>query len=142
MSQDTENVLIFAALLCFILLSAFVGCVSVPQSYPRGDLAHQILHVRTGLGLSSRTVVDVVRYDLADQGMRKQFGDLGFVCKLGGRRFEVCPDQPGFCRYTYSGFWPFRSQHVEYVAQVEEQRLVQAGTVCFSKRVYDYDSIN
>ncbi len=146
MSQEAKDWLIILSwLLVFAALVAFFGCAE--QQYPRGDLAHQILHVRTGAGLSSRiscvecTEPATVRYDLADQGIRTQLEELGFVCKLGGRRFEVCPDRPGFCRYHYDGFWPFRDRVTEYVAITEELRLIQAHTVCFSKRYYDYDSV-
>ena len=40
----------------------------------------------------------VVIYDMADQKVRETLNKLKFLCKVGGERYHICQDKPGFCR--------------------------------------------
>lgn len=42
--------------------------------------------------------VSIRQYDLKDVTFRKKLIEFDFACSIGGKRYRICPDRPGFCR--------------------------------------------
>ena len=42
--------------------------------------------------------VSIRQYDIRDEALRKKLIEFGFACSVGGKRYRICPDRPGFCR--------------------------------------------
>lgn len=142
----------YAFLLLMMLLS---GCSTAPERIMRHELLEQILTPRKGAkGLTNRACDEweegkgcktwgVRDYDLNDPAIRKQLNDLGFLCQVGGRRFKVCLDKPGFCRISWDekrdcflgicGSARRVNRKVEYVPVEPYQALLDAKVRCASR---------
>jgi hypothetical protein len=126
--------------------------------HPRHPLSEQILKPRVGFkGLTNRAceVFDKARGEcleykieerlLEDAEFRNTANMLGFICLIGGRRFKICEDKPGFCRHTYKrncflGICGKRDKLEEYIPVERYQFLLDANTRCFDKdmlSIYD-----
>lgn len=96
-------------LLISLILS--VSC-STTKTYHHSDLANQKLSPRTGYEghLTNRICKEkktlggecikwsVKKYDINDPAIRKQLNDFRIACRIGGKRFRVALDRPGFIR--------------------------------------------
>jgi hypothetical protein len=148
---DREIVLGFWVIIAAIMIF-FIGQGCVSQGSPRSEVSHQIMKPRDGYkGLTNQICLqykfaggcekyDVVEYDLNDAKVRSDLISFGFVCKIAGRRFKIDPDQAGFARYEAKrACWLFCKKKVEIVERVPVSNykyLIDAGTVCYSERVY------
>lgn len=128
-------------ILLLLSLVVVVGCESTPKKYPSHELQSQILKLRDGK-LSNKSDSGIVKYDLSDETFRKKLNDFGFRCKIGGRRFKICLDKPGFCRhsteiYKCGLFNLFRCTNrlEEYIAE-GESKLDGSNLRCFSSSTY------
>lgn len=143
--------------LCTLLSLLLFSCSS-PRLYPQGSLGDQILvarHHHEGK-LTNRVCTkykgetciedSVIEYDLSSSVFREEARKLNFVCKVGGRQYKICPDQPGFCRTTYQKNWFQKivgggKKNVEYLSGSPTQTLIDLHIRCFSETQYDWDSI-
>lgn len=83
--------------ICILLLS-FLSCMTPrPEYYARNPIEKEILRARNGK-LSNLSSEGLITYDLADAQIRHTLALSRFICSVGGRRYRVCPDQPGLCR--------------------------------------------
>ena len=144
------------ALLSFVIS----GCAG-PKIYTAHPLVDQILKPRTGVegNLTNRTCSkydgdrcaqeNIQAYNLSDPVFRKTVNDLKFLCNIGGRRFKVCLDKPGFCRFssdTYKcGFLHlFKCSgelEEEYLPAEPYQFLLDAKVRCFNKETYPFEGL-
>lgn len=135
-----------------LMITAFVLSACSTEVYPRHALVEQILKPRAGhKGLTNRVCLEysgdtcvrdeIVEYFLTDSQFRKTAADLGFVCKVGEKRYKICRDEPGFCRTTYrkQGFLGLRKEKVvEFLPVDNYDFLIAAKTRCFQKDRYNF----
>lgn len=139
-------------------LLMLAACAGVPDFVPRHVFIDQILTPRRGMvGLTNRACsgadekgackgFDIVEYKLDDEQTRKDFNTLGFICNIGGRRFKVCMDKPGFCRISYKkkctlGIVCHTKLLEEYLPVADYEFLLKAKTRCFQKDTYPFDTM-
>lgn len=140
-------------LLLLLLLSS---CSFNSQIYTPNPLASEILTPRPGHDgkLTNRTcsaysgetcvTEKIVDYDLSDPTFRSTANTLNFICKIGGKRYKVCKDQPGFCRMTYHQnctlgiFCGPNRETVEFLPIMPYQTILNLGVKCFSQSKYDF----
>lgn len=130
-------------------LAALTGCSST--EYKHTDLVNQIVRFRPGYaGLTHRICSkkkwngdcenwDIIEYSIRGQAGRMRFVELGFICIVGGRRFKIDPDWPQLARYGVKDngwFQPKTREIVETMDYKDVQKLVDAGTYCYSERTY------
>jgi len=110
----------------------------------------QILKPRAGhKGLTNRACLawndeneclkyEIQEYLLEDAEFRETVNSFDFICSIGGRRFKVCKDKPGFCRITYTdcGIFCRRKRHEEYIPAEKYDFLLAANTRCMNKEEY------
>jgi len=118
-------------------------------------LAKQRLIPRPGyVGLTNQVCLEwdsekclktsVKHYDVRDAEVRKTLISFGFACRIGGKRFRICDDQPGFCRQE-SGCLEWKKKLItrktycakegivksDYLDAVEKQQyLIDGATEC------------
>lgn len=127
-----------------IILSLFIlGCVTI---FPRNPLSDQVLRVRTAYPGKLTNMQcseykhnecvkpNIIAYDMSDEKQRAQLIDFNFKCKIAGKRFRICRDRPGFCRWTlecekHMLFWCKKYKEI-YIPASEHAYLMQAKTVC------------
>lgn len=132
-----------------------VGCTTAPVIYPEHPLVDQILKVRAGHDgkLTNRTVpapdaqglvVPIIKdYPLDDPEFRKTVNELGFICNIGGKRFKICTDKPGFCRFSHAkkcflGLLCRDGELLEEYLPVEKYGfLLDANARCAKREKYD-----
>lgn len=145
---NSLSMLVSKSLFCIFLSSLSLSCSSAPKVYPRHELVEQILKPRPGYkGLTNRVcssvndkkecVYTVTDYDLFDVNFRKNANTFNFTCNIGGKRYKVCQDKPGFCHFTYKGLWPFRKKIEDYLPITNYDFLLSAKTVCANEKLYD-----
>lgn len=136
-----------------------LGCAG-PQIFPAHPLVDQILKPRVGHDgkLTNRTCLKIekdkcveekiVDYEIADPVFRKTANDFHFLCNIAGRRFKLCLDKPGFCRFsseTYRcGFLKLGkcSKRIEEYLPAEPYKyLIDAKVRCFKKETYPFDGV-
>ena len=139
-------------------MAGFWGCpIPAPKVWPENALINQILRVRSGHP-SSLTNGRCVSYkqnektkhwecedfrinthSLADQAVRERLNELGFICSIGKKRFKVCMDKPGFCRFKTKSTWLGLKKELileEYIDAAERhQYLLDAATKCVSSKI-------
>ncbi len=144
------------ALLSLIIAS---GCAGM-KIYPAHPLVDEILKPRAGFDgkLTNRTcglydkgacvVEKIATYDLTDSVFRKTVNDLKFICSVGGRRFKVCLDKPGFCRFSsetykcgFLGLARCSKRIEEYLPADPYQFLIDAKVKCFNKENYPFEGL-
>ena len=140
----------------------FVGLTVLhcATSYPEKDLVSQILRARAEFpGYLTNTSCEkyvgdeckggykLSSYDLKDPVVREKLVRLDFICSVGGRRFKIDPDKPGFVRLNQiekCARWDVL--HV-FCQRVVEQEflgiepwdfLVDADVRCFQKNRYPF----
>lgn len=121
--------------------------------YNRNQLVEQVLTARPGKPVLSNSAFvkgekdvwhnEIVEYDLADEKLRTNMFAMHFVCSIGGKRYKVCADKPGFCRVSYQGGF-FSKKKVEEYIPIKEQYdfIVQARTTCFSELKRELDGMD
>lgn len=139
--------------LCLLLLAAS-SCAS--NVVLRHQLYEQILRPRVGhKGLTNRACdrqkdgkcleITVKEYLFEDPAFRQTANELEFICKVGGKRYKICQDKPGLCRITYEkncNLFGCKSTRLEsYLPGSRYQFLLDAKTVCFSRKSYDWGAI-
>lgn len=88
---------------------------------------------------------DVDIYDMNDEAFREKANTLDFICNIGGRRFKICKDKPGFCRRTFKKkcWWKFcrkrKLRNEEYIPVEPYQFLLDANVKCFNKDRYPFE---
>jgi len=143
------------------LLSVVVtgGCAGV-EIYPAHSLVDQIIMPRAGYDgkLTNRTCgaykdgkcsdEKIQTYDLSDALFRKTANDLKFLCNVGGRRFKICMDKPGFCRFSsetykcgFLGLAKCSKQIEEYLPASPYQFLLDAKVKCSNKENYPFEGL-
>lgn len=129
-----------------ILLTLFIGC-STREPLPPNPLYNQILKVRNGHdGLTNSYCekykgnkcesLKIVTYSLKDPKMRYRLGvELGFICYIAGKRYKVCYDKEGFCRFTYErSNLVFKKLVEKYIPLHPLEYHIQANTKCYSNK--------
>ena len=84
-----------------------------------------------------------MNYDLGDPVFRATVTKLGFVCSVGGKRYHICPDKAGLCRYVGVGCGIFcnRVVEVDFIPATNYAFLLAANTVCFDESVYGWGTV-
>lgn len=127
-----------------------------PPPYPAHPLVDQILKVRPGHEgvLTNRscaandpatgycTQAKIQEYPLADPAFRETANRLNFLCNIGGKRYKICKDKPGFCRIGYlpKCFLVFCQQEeveLDYLPVGNYQFLLDAAARCANKEEYN-----
>ena len=132
------------------------GC-SEAQIYQQNPLSDQILKPRPGhegkltnracLKFDDDKCVDekIAEYDLKDAEFRDRVNKMNFICNLGGRRFKICKDKPGFCRFyrqkkCFLGICVDDKKLTEEYIPVEPYSFIlDAKTRCFQKDLYPFE---
>lgn len=141
-----------------------VACATAPLLYPAHPLSDQIIKVRAGHEgfLTNRTCgayipgevapekacsdERITRYPLNSPEFRATVNKLNFLCNIGGRRFKICVDKPGFCRFStgpkkcsgFLGLFCKEGERLEEYLPVEQYRfLLDANAKCANKDKYD-----
>jgi hypothetical protein len=138
--------------LLFLLPLTFSACATKPVQYSRPPLAEQVLIVlpgHTGLVSHMRKYDDGdkfhwddVEYDLNDEATRSGLIRLKFACKVNKEPYLIAEHSAALIKvqYTDDCFWPWCKKRVERVIDripfSDYQRLLNAGTVCFSWLAY------
>lgn len=125
----------------FVLLSLF-SCAT-----NHGPLIEQELRFRPGYeGLTHTTCTEfltgdcirqsVLFYDFKNEEHLKRLRAVKLICKVGDRRFYICPDEPALCSNfeeikTFLGV-PYSTKLQSEKLKVPEdlQVLIDAGTYC------------
>lgn len=128
-----------------LVLCLLTNCAS-REALPPNPLYKQILKVRAGHdGLTNsyckkyngNTCEDlhIEVYSLKDPAIRYLIGvELGFVCSIAGKRYKVCYDKEGFCRFHYEKTGLFSKKLVEtYMPLHPLEYHVRADTKCVTK---------
>jgi len=83
------------------------------------------------------TNFDTITYDLKDDNVRNKLVDIGFICDIAGKRYRICREKPGYCRWEIAckhhyWYWMFAcKEHEEtYIPASNHQFLVDAKTEC------------
>lgn len=146
--SDPLELIIYAilAVSIFVIYIGLSGCSTVTQNHR--DLSSQIIFFRdsaTGLGqnriCSQKDIIgrcqewSVKTYDLKDPEVRDTLIKLGFACQIGGKRFKIDPDNPGFARYKEKSclFCSRKSEIVERIPITSSRYIVDAGTYCYTE---------
>lgn len=149
-------------LLAACVILGIVACATVPTIYPEHPLVDEILKVRKGHEglLTNRTcalktdpnaadsspgcqVEHIKDYALSDPEFRQTVNRLNFICNVGGKRYKICLDKPGFCRFSYTqdcflGFICKPAERLEEYLPVEKYGfLLDANVRCAKKEKYD-----
>ncbi len=143
----------------FALHSA-MGCVS-PRVYMPHNLTEKILKPRKGFDgkLTNRyckkydgqkcsdAVIDT--FDINDQKFRLKINKLNFICNISGKRFKICKDKPGFCRFygqkkdCFLFFCKEKPLLQEYLPiKNNYQFLIDANARCFNRTKYPFGGLN
>lgn len=137
-----------------VMLLSGVSCSTTPT--PQHELNDQILKVRKGFegSLTNRACLEydgkkckkdnITVYSLEDQKFRDTVNRLDFICNIGGKRFKVCIDKPGFCRKSSVCAWwdlakLFCEPAWEYIPVSDFQFLIDSRARCFNKNKYSFD---
>ena len=128
-----------------LLLLILIGCSS-RKALPPNALYNQILKVRKGHdGLTNSYCekykgdkcesLKIVEYSLKDPIVRYRLGvELGFVCSISGKRYKICYDKEGFCRFHYERSGIFSYKRVEkFIPLHPLDYHLQANTRCYAK---------
>lgn len=141
--------LVMWALLMLWFAIVLTGCAG--QVNPHAPLFKQIVRMRLGhRGLTHQVCseknwigqcqkMDLIEYDLSSAEIRKQFVELQFICKVGGSRYKIDPDQPRFVRFKRVREWFLAPEKLVVDAQIPitaTDRLVNGGTFCYSEKAY------
>lgn len=133
------------------------SCATAPTLYPAHPLVDQIIKVREGhdgnltnracLAYSGETCTQdkITLYPLASAEFRETANKLDFLCNIGGRRFKICQDKPGFCRISRGpkkctlGIFCKEGDpvEIEYLPVEQYRFLLDANARCASKDKYD-----
>jgi hypothetical protein len=158
-------------LLRSLLVTIFVtgGCSSAPIIYPEHPLADQIIKPREGhegklthrsclaksktpLSPGQKPETDgrycadqqIREYPLEDPTFRETVNKLDFICNIGGSRYKICKDKPGFCRFTRAPkscvlifCKPGAIIEDDYLPVAKYRFLLDAKTRCAKKGNYD-----
>lgn len=143
-----------------ILLALLLGGCALfqtkPEIYPAHELVKELLVPREnhkGLTNANCAAFDdsgkctnfVIRdWDLEDANIRTQLNRLNFICTVGLKRYKVCQDKPGLCRITsVKSCWLCAPKPIEedYIPQSDVQKLLNAGTQCFSEDIYSQEDV-
>lgn len=129
------------------------------QIYPQHPLAQEILSPRPGHEgkLTNQSCLkyegenctswSVKDYDLSIQATRDELNNLGFICKIVGKRYKVCKDSIGFCRMTYQQncFLGFMcgdaSETIGKFPMTPYQNVLDANVKCFNEQYYDWEAM-
>jgi hypothetical protein len=135
-----------------------LAACSSNQLYPQNPLAREILRPRpnhtnklTNEACLNRdkgvcTSWALKEYDVTDPAVRSELNGLGFTCKVAGKRYHVCMDQPGFCRfqdnYTYFlGIVTGSTRSTTFLPIAPYQVVLDSDVKCFNESFYDYNSV-
>ena len=136
----------YFSFLCFSLW-LFLLLLSSCTTLEHGPLIDQELRFRPGYdGLTHATCLEfldtgcirqsVVSYSFQDPSTLKRLRDVRLICKVGERRFHVCPDKPALCSNfeeikEFLGI-PYTTKLVTEILYVPEdmKTLLDAGTYC------------
>lgn len=148
----------------FLWVAVVLGfaCATVPTIYPEHPLSDQILKPREGFDnkLTNRACLPktdpnapdsspdcplekITAYPMFDPEFRKTVNRLNFICNVGGKRYKICLDKPGFCRFSqkqdcFLGIFCKDGELLEEYLPVEKYRfLADANTRCANKEKYD-----
>lgn len=140
------------ALISLAIATYLSSCTHAPK-YPRNALVDQILRFRTGFtGLTNRacgqyneknecTRYDVLNHDLEDGAVRRYLIELGFVCKVAGKRFKICREDAALCRMRREGLFGSSKKIEKVYVKTRHQFLIQASAKCFSTARYSFGDI-
>ena len=143
------------ALSCLILLTScehLGNLVSNDKILNKSKLVDQILRPRKGhepnltnftckkKNLDKCEDWDKAFYDVNDSDLRKRLNDLGFVCSIAGKRYKVCLDRPGFCRFgAKRKYLLFKSlELVDYIPISQYTFLIDSDSKCYNKNKYRF----
>lgn len=152
-------------LLALMLVFGVAGCAATPKLYPTHPLTDQIIKARAGypMALTNRACLpkadpkapdsspgcpleQITAYPLDDVKFRETANKLNFICNLGGKRFKICLDKPGFCRFSYTqkcafnipGFLCQPAERLEeYSPAGDLEFLLAANARCAAADKYD-----
>lgn len=129
------------------------SCASAPQE-TRSPVAKQLIRPRAGFKPGTLTnracptpeTCAVVEYDLQDPSVRKLLHDLGFVCKVNGKRYKISAERAGMRRDYFAKCGNFlertfgkRCKFSQWLDVPEDWEFVRAaGTVCFNPSEYSF----
>lgn len=136
----------------WILILLLAACSSPAKEYPLPALAKQILHpLAASEGLFTTHCKrdekgdckwEMLHYDLSSAEVRHHLRDLKFICKVNGDIYRIAYDRPGLIRESYRQacflFICGKREEVvlDYIPMTENQKLLDARTVCFSFAQY------
>lgn len=142
--------MVMAALLVALMAFAFLsGCSS--QQPGHSDFFKQIVRWREGHKGPTHQICaerdwkgtcvkwDLREYDLASAEIRKQFMAFNFICKVGGLRYKIDPDQPRLVRYkTVRPCWLCKEevQLEKAISYNSTAFLLAGGTFCYSEKYW------
>jgi hypothetical protein len=148
------NSKLFSRLLLCGWLLAVISCGEA-KIYPERPLGQQILRFRKGhTGLTHGRCLKhegekcadfrITDYDLGNADVRAHFDRLGFICRVGVKRFKICRDKIGLCRHWYEREWflaPKRKKEEHLAVPAQLPYLIDAGVECFNGEEYPFEDI-
>lgn len=150
MNSHFFKLILLVSSLCF-------GCAS-NRVYPRNPLVDQVIKPRPGyerhltnsacLKYENGNCVnlEIKPYSLDDESFRKMANEFDFICNVGGRRFKICLDKPGFCRnwtFVKCEPWDFLKIFCEDIAMedfipIDDYNFIlESNAKCANKYKYD-----
>lgn len=133
------------------IIVLFIGAIILSCATPifeKNNLANQILRVRVDYpeSLTNSTCYEyksgmcikfnVDQYDLNDQKIREKLNSFNFKCAIAGKRYRICKDKPGYCRWIEECkkhsfmWWGCREWEEEYIPAKDHKYLIDAGVRC------------
>lgn len=139
-------------LVLLLILSFAFGCETVEKDH--AQLSRQRLAMRPDFqGYLTNRICEkkdfwgncekysIKQYDLGDPEIRKMINDFKIACKIGGKRFRVSLDRPGFERRSkgecldrklFSRECKDWETIIDFISITEHDYLVEAQTQCKS----------
>lgn len=144
---------LICAFFVFLFNFCMTGCAG-REIFPAHPLNEQLIKPRPGHEgkLTNRSCSKyekdlcveehIQEYALSDKDFRETANQLDFICNIGGRRFKICLDKPGFCRVSYKEncflFFCSRGERLEEYLPVEKYKfLLDSGARCANKQMYN-----
>lgn len=135
------------------------GCAAIDENlYNKDPVAKQILTPREGFTgkLTNRVCMRKVdgkcveirttTYDMHDKEVRELLIANHFSCNIAGKLYQICPNEAGFCRYTYEKrcflfICKKGEKQTDFISVDKYSFLIQSAAECASDDYYDVLSL-
>ncbi len=88
----------------------------------------------------------VTEFEINDMALHERLNSLGFICNIAGKRYKLCKDKTGFCRFKsekkcFLGICRRTEKQEEYLPEKPYQYLLDAKARCFNYQTYPFEGV-